>query len=134
VDVLVDTSVWSLAHGHLRLPPHPAAVKLAVLIREGRAFLIGPVRQEILSGIREEVQFNLVRDTLRAFPDLFISISDYEEAATFFNRCRSRGIQGSHIDFLVCAMASRRAMSVLTTDKDFAAFARILRIRLHGTS
>src|SRR5207244_2414540 len=99
VDVLVDTSVWSLAYRRSRLPPHPAAVELALLIREGRAFLIGPVRQEILSGIREEVQFNLVRDTLRAFPDLFISISDYEEAATFFNRCRSRGIQGSHIDF-----------------------------------
>lgn len=93
--------------------------------------MIGPVRQEILSGIRHAVQFNLLRNTLRAFPDLLISTADYEQAAAFFNRCRSHGIQGTHMDFLLCAVASRRAMSIFTTDKDFGAFAPILRIRLH---
>ena len=93
--------------------------------------MIGPVRQEILSGIRDAAQFNLLRDALQAFPNLLISTSDYEQAAAFFNRCRSHGIQGTHIDFLLCAVASRRAMSIFTTDKDFSAFAQILRIRLH---
>ena len=131
MDVLVDTSVWSLAYRRSGLPLHATAVELAHLIQQGRAVMIGPVRQEILSGIRDAAQFNLLRDALRAFPNLLISTSDYEQAAAFFNRCRSHGIQGTHIDFLLCAVASRRAMSIFTTDKDFSAFAQILRIRLH---
>jgi predicted nucleic acid-binding protein len=93
--------------------------------------MIGPVRQEILSGIRDIAQFNLLCDALRAFPDLVISTSDYQRAAAFFNRCRSRGIQGAHVDFVICAVAARYAMSIFTTDKDFSAFASILPIRLH---
>jgi predicted nucleic acid-binding protein len=93
--------------------------------------MIGSVRQEILSGFRDAAQFNLLRDALRAFPDLVISTSDYEQAAAFFNRCRLHGIQGAHTDFLLCAIASRRAMSIFTMDKDFSAFASILQIRLH---
>jgi predicted nucleic acid-binding protein len=123
--------VWSLAYRRSGLPRAAGAAELARLIQQGRAVMIGPVRQEILSGIRDEAQFELLRDTLRAFPDLLISTSDYEQAAAFFNLCRSRGIQGTHIDFLICAVASRRAMSIFTTDKDFSAFAPILRIRLH---
>ncbi len=50
--VLVDSSVWSLALR--RREPEPTAMvrELRELIVEGRANLIGSVRQEILSGIR----------------------------------------------------------------------------------
>jgi predicted nucleic acid-binding protein len=131
VDVLVDTSVWSLAYRRSAPPPDPHATELAHLIGEGRAFIIGPVREEVLSGIRDATQFNLLRNALRAFPDLLINTLDYETAAGFFSRCRARGIQGTHIDFLICAVASRRSMSILTSDRDFTAFAGVLRIRLH---
>ena len=93
--------------------------------------MIGPVRQEILSGIKDAAQFNLLRGALRAFPNLLINTSNYETAAVFFKRCRARGVQGTHIDFLICAVASRRSMSILTTDRDFTAFSRVLRISLH---
>jgi hypothetical protein len=96
--------VWSLAFRRSGHPQGPTAVELGRLIQQGRATLIGPVRQELLSGIRDMAQFNLLRDTLRAFPDLVIGISDYEQAAAFFNRCRSHGVQGTHIDFLLCAV------------------------------
>jgi hypothetical protein len=53
----VDTPVWSLA---LRRKPkdlHPDERRrvdaLTDLVRDGRAVLIGPIRQEVLSGIRE---------------------------------------------------------------------------------
>lgn len=56
MNVLVDTSVWSLA---LRRKAHDldTAERLRVealgeLIREGRAKLIGLVRQELLSGVK----------------------------------------------------------------------------------
>lgn len=131
MNVLVDTSVWSLALRRSRPQADGLARELADLIQEGRAVIIGPVRQELLSGVRNPAQFDVLRDHLRFFPDLVIGTSDYEEAAVFFNRCRSRGIQGSNTDFLICAVAARRRMSIFTTDGDFTTFAKVLPIHLH---
>lgn len=96
--------------------------------------MIGPVRQEILSGIRERPHFDRLREHLRAFPDTEITSTDYEEAATLFNRCREKGIQGSNTDFLMCAVAARLQLSIFTTDADFRHFARVLPITLHQAS
>ena len=90
------------------------------------------MRQELLSGIADEKQYLLLRDDLRAFPDLELEADDYEEAATFFNKCRARGVQGSNTDFLICAAAVRRRIGILTTDADFRHFAKLLPIRLHA--
>src|SRR5262249_22180591 len=105
--VLVDTSVWSSALRKSGTLHSPLRNMLATLIRLRRVILIGPVRQEILSGIKERKQFELLRDELSAFPDHAISQGDYEEAAAYFNECRSRGIQGSNTDFLICAVSIR---------------------------
>lgn len=136
--VLVDTPVWSLA---LRRKPEQLnsserrlTETLAELIREGRVQLLGPVRQELLSGIREESQFRKLRDYLRAFPEHPLEAEDYEEAARMNNRCRARGIAGSAIDFLICAAAHRREWMILTTDRDFQNYAPILSLRLYSRS
>lgn len=47
----------------------------------GAVEMIGPIRQELLSGIREPSKFACVRDRLRCFPDLEIGTADSEEAA-----------------------------------------------------
>jgi predicted nucleic acid-binding protein len=129
--VLVDTSVWSLALRRARPVPTLVAQELAELIREGRVVTIGPIRQELLTGVQGSRQFQILRDHLRAFPDLELETADFEEAADFFNSCRSRGIQGSNTDFLICAVASRRDLAIFTTDGDFSAFRRVLLIKLH---
>jgi predicted nucleic acid-binding protein len=131
VNVLVDTSVWSLALRRRRLTEAPETSELAELVKEGRVSLLGPVRQELLSGVAEEKQYAVLRDHLRAFPDVELEPADYEEAATFFNKCRARGVQGSNTDFLMCAAAARRHLAILTTDVDFRHFAKLLPIRLH---
>ena len=41
------------------------------------------------------------------------------------------GIQGSTIDFLICAIAVRRELSIFTTDVDFTHYARVLSLQLH---
>jgi predicted nucleic acid-binding protein len=132
VNVLVDTSVWSLALRRRRLIEAAETSELAELVREGRVSLLGPVRQELLSGIADEEQYAVLRDHLRAFPDVELEAGDYEEAATFFNKCRARGVQGSNTDFLICAAAARRRIGILTTDADFRHFAKVLPIRLHA--
>jgi predicted nucleic acid-binding protein len=132
--VLVDTPIWSLA---LRRRPqdlneHEERLTqvFAELIREGRAQILGPIRQELLSGIREEGPFRKLRAQLRAFDEPPIKVADYEEAASMNNRCRARGIAGSAMDFLICAVAHRHGWQILTTDRDLQHYATVLPLRL----
>ena len=69
--VLIDTSVWSLALRRRR-PEREVAIRteLARLIAEFEVAIIGPIRQELLSGIREEKQYLALQENLRAFPDV----------------------------------------------------------------
>ena len=130
--VLVDTSVWSLALRRRQPDPESAIVgELARLIAGFEVAMIGPIRQELLSGIREDEQFLSLREKLRAFPDLRLESDDFEMAARFFNQCRVRGVQGSNTDFLLCAVGHLRGMPIFTTDKDFDAYGRTLGIKLH---
>ena len=131
MNIIIDTSVWSLALRRQRSSPSAETRELAELVREGRAAMLGAVRQELLSGVRANQQFETLRGHLRAFPDVLLEAEDYEEAASFFDRCRSKGIQGSNTDFLICATAVRRGFGILTTDADFTHFARVLPIELH---
>lgn len=129
--VLVDTPVWSLALRRARPAPALVAQELSELVREGRTVIIGPIRQELLSGLKGNQQFQTLRDHLRAFPDLELETADFEEAAHVSNLCRSKGIQGSNTDFLMCAVASRHDLSIFTTDSDFLAFRQIVPLTLH---
>lgn len=134
--VIVDTSVWSLALRRMRPQPasQPSTIELARLIEQGEALIAGPIRQELLSGIRSQAQFDLLRERLEPFPDLPIIAADYERAALCFNHCRARGIQGSNTDYLICALALRLQLPVFSADRDFVRYAGILGVRLHAIS
>lgn len=129
--VLVDTPVWSLALRRARPGPSPVVRELATLLQEGRVVLMGPIRQEILSGLKTSEHFERLRGHLQAFPDVHLETADFEEAAVCFNRCRAKGLQGSNTDFLICAVAARRHLAILTTDADFAGFRKVLPLLLH---
>lgn len=128
--VVVDTPVWSLAlrrrPGHLNHAELNLAKVLSELIREGRVQMLGPIRQELLSGIRDQAQFRKIRDYLRAFNEPAMEIADYEEAAHIHNECRNRGVAGSAVDFLICAVALRRDWAIFTTDRDFQNYASVV--------
>ncbi len=129
MSVLVDTPIWSMLFRR-RGPRSAQVAQLRDLVERGQAQIIGPIRQEILSGMRTSEQFARVRDGLRAFPDIPLRESDFERAAEFYNLCRSKSIQGSNTDFLICAVAELNGLQILTTDKDFARFAANLPIEL----
>ncbi len=130
--VLVDTSIWSLALRRKTSSVNEDKIvsRLRELIDEHRAELIGPIRQELLSGVREKKQFDKLRDRLRAFEDLPLSTADFERAAEMANNCRASGIQGSHTDSLICAAAERHQLSIFTSDCDFLHYEKCLSIRL----
>lgn len=131
---LVDTPIWSLAMRRLRRRPSTVEVALLGnwmdLVRRGEAALIGAVRQELLTGIRDDTQCERLAQHLAAFEDLALEREDFVLAARYANRCRAQGVQGSPTDFLLCAAADRRGLDVFTTDDDFPRYARILPIRL----
>jgi len=134
--VLVDTSVWSLA---LRKKTHTSAeavyvARLSEVIRELHLVMIGPVRQEILSGLSEDRRYEELREKLSIFPDHPISTYEYELAARFHNECRRHGIQGSHTDYLICAVAHANGFRIFTLDNDFAQYQEFVGIQLEAVS
>ena len=132
MSVLVDTCVWSAALRRRKIVEDSTEVReLRALISQGAVVIMGPVRQELLSGVRSRAQFERLRDHLRAFPDVALQTEDFERAAQHFTAARGRGVQGSNTDFLICAVAERRDLPIFTTDGEFVRYAEFLPITLH---
>ena len=133
--VLVDTSVWSLALRRksevLSEEEKRTVAELAELIREGRAAIIGLIRQELLSGVKTIEQYERLRGYLRSFPDEAVDTADYEEAARFSNQCRAKGVAVFVVDMLICAVATTRSWIVFTTDPDFTMYRKVVPVKLH---
>jgi predicted nucleic acid-binding protein len=130
--IVVDTPIWSIAFRRTASGAFlPLRDELLRLVRTKEAALLGIIRQEVLSGVSHAGQFIRLRDQLRAFPDIPIETQDFESAAECFNLCRAKGVQGSHSDFLICAIALRYDLAVFTTDRDFTHYSRHIPLRLH---
>jgi len=127
--VLVDTCIWSQALRH-KEPNLELSKELKDLINDGRAFVIGPIRQELLSGISSTKQFHKLKKILCSFEDIPLETEHFEKAAEFSNICRNKGIQGSTIDFLICAVAHLEKLVIFTTDSDFENYRKYLPIEL----
>lgn len=138
--VLVDTSILSLALRREKptgsRSPHSPAERLLLseltrLITTEDVAVIGPIRQELLSGIRDEVNFVRLRKRLDEFPTVALRESDFDRAAQCYNLCRSKGVAGTPCDMLICAVALRASIPIFSRDTDFARYAAHLPIRLH---
>ena len=129
--ILVDTCVWSLALRHNQTTKRALVEELTELVAELRVQLIGPIRQELLSGVKTKKQFSSLKKYLAAFHDLPLDSADFELAAEFFNLARSKGIQGSNTDYLICAVAHRHQLPIFTTDQDFERYSSVVPIRLY---
>jgi len=135
VKVLVDTSVWSLALRRkseaLSAAERLIVAELTELIGEGRAAIIGLIRQELLSGVKTAEQYEKLRAHLQAFDDEPVGRADYEDAAKLSNACRTKGIAVFAVDLLICAVAIKRGWAIFATDADFATYARVLPVKHH---
>jgi len=100
------------------------------LIRNYRIVMIGPIRQELLSGISTQSVFENLKKQMSVFTDYPVLTEDYEQAAEYSNTCRKNGIQGSHADFLICSVAVRNKWKIFTEDKDFLNYQKYLPIQL----
>ncbi len=69
--ILVDTSIWSLAlrrSGTLSEEDQSLVYELNDLISEARVAIIGSIRQELLSGISKQDQFDALKVKKSSWP------------------------------------------------------------------
>jgi hypothetical protein len=125
MDVLVDSCVWSLALRR-HAPDETIAKEIKTLVKDSRIRIIGPIRQEVLSGIANHDHYLHLRSVLGYFPDIELATKNFEYAAELSNQCRAKGIQGSHTDFLI----KTHKLAIFTTDQDFERYSKIIRLSL----
>jgi predicted nucleic acid-binding protein len=132
VKILVDTCIWSLAlrrrdKTSLSVEGQRLVARLAEAIQDGNVVMVGPIRQEVLSGIKDESHFVKTKGLLDPFPDEALSTADYIEAARLFNLCRSHGVQCGPVDMLICSVAIRMQCSILTSNEGLTRCIDVLR-------
>jgi len=130
--VIVDTCVWSLSlrrrsAASLKIGEQQMVAQLRQAIQDGNAAIIGPIRQEILSGIRDKAHFARTEGLLDPFRDEEITASDYVEAARLYNLCRDHGVECGSLDILICAVAVRNHYDILTSDAGLGRCISVLR-------
>ncbi|MBN4054798.1 PIN domain-containing protein [Nitrospira defluvii] len=131
MNVIVDTSVWSLAFRRKSYFPTPPVQELTRLIQEEEPiFLIGVILQELLQGIRSQEHFNRLSGRLKSFPLIEPRRKDYIEAARLRNQCGKKGVQAGTIDFLIAAICIQYHCYLLTTDRDFGLIAEESTLKL----
>lgn len=129
--VVVDTCVWSRFLRRNRPVSDSIAQEVVRLVRRDAVQMLGPIRQELLSGAQPDERFELLKEYLRFYPNVSLDEEDDETAASFYNRLRQRGVQGTGTDLLICAVAVRHCFKVFTTDTDFTVYANHIPIKLH---
>ncbi len=127
--ILVDTCIWSQVL-RKKTPNLILTKQLKDFISDGRVVMIGPIRQELLSGISNPSQFNKLKHTLSFFEDIILKTDHFVKAAEFSNLCRKNGIQGSTTDFLICAVANLEELTIFTVDSDFINYNKYLKMKL----
>lgn len=82
-------------------------------------FLVGPILQELLDGLRARKDFDRLRYLLDPFPLLPLERETYVAAAKLRQRCRANGVQAGAIDCLIAAACIDQGYPLLTADRDF---------------
>ena len=120
MNLLVDTSVWSLA---LRRDTPDAVPQVLALKRalEGGDTVItaGLILQELLQGFAGPKANAEIIARFAALPLLSPDRQDHIDAALLRNQCRRAGVPMGTIDALLAQLCLRHHLTLLTTNRDF---------------
>jgi len=118
--ILVDTSVLI---NYFKGTSTPSTDALHRLIDKGIPFgITALIYQEILQGVRDRKEFNLLRQHLAPLPfyELKEGRGSIERAASLYSACRAKGITvRSTIDVLIAQIAIENNLLLLHDDRDF---------------
>lgn len=95
MNILVDTSVWSLALRRAPAPRAPEVVRLDACLERGDVIVAtGTVLQELLQGFQGPAQAERIVKRFSLLPVIAPEVEDPIEAAALRNRCRRNGVHG----------------------------------------
>jgi predicted nucleic acid-binding protein len=124
--VLVDTSVW------IQVFRKTAPLDLRAHVEPGDVVTCLPIAQEVLQGFRDDAAFRKARVGLDAllWVESPLTREVVDDAVGLYRAARKRGLTiRSSVDCLIAACAIRHDLVVLHADRDYAALARISRLR-----
>ena len=131
MNILVDTSVWSLALRRDQPPDVPQVRRLRAALTNGeQLFCTGLILQELLQGFDGPKHRQLVLRSLQLLPMLVPGQEDHIAAAALRNHARRKGVQIGTIDALLAQLAIRHELAFLTNDRDFTRLTAFTPIRL----
>ena len=126
MNLLVDTSVWSLALRRDSAPRIPQVAFLRdSLERGGAIFTTGLVLQELLQGFAGPRARKQIVERFQLLPFVAPDREDHIEAAELRNVCRRKGLQVGTIDALLARLCIRHGLVMLSTDADFSRIAKL---------
>ena len=115
--VLIDTSAWI---DFFRGKQSPVTDTVQLALQLGLARLCGPVKAELLQGVRskkEKQQLSVMFDAVENLPTHEM---DWEVAGNTLQALRESGVTLPLTDALIAAIASRHKAQVLTLDHHFS--------------
>ena len=126
MNLVVDTCVWSALLRRRRVrPADPWVVAFQRHVEGGDGiFLVGPVLQELLDGVRTARDLQHLTDALDPFPLVTSERSTFVLAAAVRTACRRKGVQAAAVDCQIAAACIERGFPLLTADRDFLRIAR----------
>ena len=125
MNILVDTSVWSLALRRDSPPDCQEVSRLRIALKEGEnIFTTGLILQELLQGFRGPKARRRIIETFAALPLIIPERRDHIDAADLRVKFRRKGIQAGTIDVLLAQLCLRHSLSLLSMDKDFRHMAK----------
>ena len=131
MNLFVDTSVWSLALRRNSPQDGPEVNALVQALQRGDPiFTTGLVLQELLQGFSGSNARESILEKFSPLPLLAPDRRDQVAAAELRNTCRRGGVQIGTIDARIAQLCVRYASTLLTTDQDFVAAARLVPIKL----
>jgi predicted nucleic acid-binding protein len=126
LNLLVDTSVWSLALRRDSPAPDREVAVLRRALQTGELVLTtGVVLQELLQGFTGPKAGDEIVLRFAALPFLVPERDDHIRAAEIHNTCRRRGITVGTIDALLAALCIRHDLTMLSADSDFGRIADV---------
>jgi predicted nucleic acid-binding protein len=133
--IVVDTSVWSLAFRRRSWPNGvmPGVVKLLQKLTKEKQQVVVPgiVLQELLSGVKDPVQGERIKELMEGYPLILATKEQYIEASNISNVCRRAGVSAATIDCQIAAQCIMLDGVLLTLDDDFKRISGCCGLRLY---
>jgi predicted nucleic acid-binding protein len=131
VNLLVDTSVWSLALRRDSPADCPEVFRLKTALQEGKnVFTTDLILQELLQGFSGPKARKKIIETFASLLLIIPERRDHIDAADLRVKLRQKGGQVSTIEVLFAQLCLRHGLFLLSADKDFTHIAKFAPLKM----